>query len=469
MPDVAFASALEQAELIRERKISPVELVTEYLKRIDKLDNELNAFVTVVADEALEAARIAEGEVAAGRDLRPFHGVPIPIKDLNPTAGIRTTLSSKAFADFVPDFDAHTIRRLKEAGFIVVGKTNTPEFGTLPVTESELNGVCRNPWNTDHTPGGSSGGAAAALAAGLCPIAQGSDGGGSIRIPASCCGLFGLKPARGRVSWGPAFGEFVAGFATDGPIARTVADAAAVLDVMAGYEPGDPYWAPPPVRPFGDEVGAPVAGLRIGVTTSSPTGSPVDPTCVAAVEDAATLLDSLGHHLEDATPDWVDPGMVQHFLAVWQTSPVYSGVTDGALLEPINRQFLEMASQTGVATYVRAVVAIQGMARRVVAFWNDYDLLLTPTLALPPVPVGWLFEDEDPGMQFARSAFFTPFTPVANMTGQPAVSLPTYWSEQGLPIGVQLMGRPADEATLIRISGQIEAARPWADRRPPVS
>jgi amidase len=429
----------------------------------------LNAFVTIAGDEALDAARLAESGIVGGDDLPPFHGVPIPIKDLNPTAGIRTTFGSRAFVDFVPDFDSYTVRRIKEAGFIVFGKTNAPEFGTFPVTESEVNGVCRNPWNTDHTPGGSSGGAAAALAAGLCPVAQGNDGGGSIRIPTSCCGLFGLKPARGRVSWGPAFGDFVAGFATDGPIARSVADAAALLDVIAGYETGDPYWAPPPERPFVKEAGAPVDVLRLAATTTSPTGSPVDPICVSAVEDAATLLESLGHHVEDATPEWVDPDMIQHFLAVWQTIPVYSGMTDGSQLEPINRQFLEMASQTNIATYVRAQMAIQAMARRIVAFWNDYDLLLTPTLALPPVPVGWLFEEEDPGMQFARCAFFTPFTPVANITGQPAVSLPTYWSGDGLPIGVQLMGRPADEATLIRVSAQVEAARPWSDRRPPVS
>jgi amidase len=467
MADIIYMSALEQAALVRNGEISPVELVTEYLNRIDKFDDQINAFVTVVGDGALEAASRAEEKVAAGGDLPPFHGVPIPIKDLNPTAGIRTTFSSKAFAGFVPDFDAHTVRRLKEAGFILLGKTNAPEFGTFPVTESELNGICRNPWDTGRTPGGSSGGAAAAVAAGMCPAAQGNDGGGSLRIPASCCGLFGLKPARGRVSWGPAFGEFVAGFATDGPITRTVADAAALLDVMAGYETGDPYWAPPHSRPFLEEAARPPAGLRVGVTTTSPTGAPVDPACAAAVEDASSLLESLGHHLEEATPEWADPDIIQHFMAVWQTIPVYSGMTDGAELEPINREFLEMASQTNVATYVRAQVAIHAMARRVVAFWDDYDLLLSPTLALPPVPVGWIFEEEDPGMQFARAAFFTPFTPVANITGQPAVSLPTYWSDDGLPVGVQLMGRPADEATLIRVSAQVEEARPWADRRPP--
>jgi amidase len=470
MSDIVFAPAIEQADLIKRREISPVELVTTYLERIEKLDEQLNAFVTVASDQALDGARRAEEDVAKGEDLPPFHGVPIAIKDLNETAGIRTTFSHKSFADYVPETDAHTVRRLKQAGFVVLGKTNAPEMGTWPVTESELNGDCRNPWNPDHTPGGSSGGAAAALAAGMIPVAHGNDGGGSIRIPASCCGLFGLKPARGRISWGPKLGELVAGFATDGCIARSVRDAGALLDVMAGYETGDPYWAPPPERPFAEEVGREISGLRIAVTTATPTGAPVDPECTAAVEDAAGLLESLGHSVEEGTPDWVQDDIIVHFMALWQTIPVYySPPAEAAQMEPINRQFLEAAEQTSSAAYVRATVAIQALVRKVLAFWEDYDLVLTPTLAIPPVPIGWLFEEEDPGMQFVRAGFFTPFTPIANMTGQPAVSLPTHWSASGLPIGVQLMGRPADEATLLRVSAQVEAARPWADRLPPIS
>jgi amidase len=447
-----------------------VEIVSTYLERIEKHDDSLNAFVTVLADASLDAARRAEEDVIGGNELAPFHGVPIPIKDLNETAGIKTTFSSKIYADYVPDEDAATVRRLKEAGFILLGKTNTPEFGTIPLTESHLNGVCRNPWNTDLTPGGSSGGAAAALAAGLCPVAHGNDGGGSIRIPASCCGLFGLKPARGRVSWAPRFGTLLVGFATDGVIARTVRDAAAVLDTIVGYEPGDPYWLPGPERPFADEAGAPPGRARIGVTTTAPNGAPVDPECIAAVEDAAKLLESLGHDVEEAAPDWVDPNVTLSFVRVYQTLSAYYDVPDVSQLEPINRALAEAAMQTNSIDFVKAVNEIQVLARRVVAFWQDHDFLLTPTLALPPVPTGWLAEGEDdPAAQFFKSALFVPFTPAVNLTGQPAVSIPLRWTDSGLPIGVQLIGPPAGEGALVRISAQVEEARPWADRRPPVS
>jgi amidase len=466
MRDLAFLSATQQADLVRRKELSPVELVTLYLDRIDRIDPQLNSYVTIVAELALDRARAAEAAVAAGADLRPFHGVPISIKDLHDTAGIKTTYACSAYADHVPDHDTNAVRRLKEAGFIVLGKTNAPELGTTPVTESELHGPCRNPWDTGRTPGGSSGGAAAALAAGLCPISHASDGGGSIRIPASCCGVFGLKPARGRVSAGPDRGDTLAGLATDGPIARTVEDAAAMLDVIAGYELGDPYWASPPTRPFREEVGARADGLRIAFTATPPTYAPVDAACAAAVEDAALLLESLGHKVEHADPDWFDPELVAHFFNVWQLVPVYNEVSDYTQLEGLNRAFGELSEQTPVATFVRSMIALQRIARRIVSLWRDYDLLLTPTLALEPVPIGWLSQDPDPGMQFARSGFFTPFTPPANLTGQPAVSLPLYWSEGGLPIGVQLVGAPADEATLIRVAAQLEEARPWASRRP---
>jgi amidase len=468
MVELAFSSATEQARLVRSRDVSPVELVTAYLGRIEVLDGELNSYITVLADRALEEARSAEAAVVSADELGPFHGVPISIKELNDTAGIKTTYSCRGFADHVPDADCSTVRRIKEAGFIVLGKTNAPELGTLPATESYLNGTCRNPWNTGLTPGGSSGGAGAALAAGLCPISQGSDGGGSIRIPASCCGLFGIKPARGRVSRAP--WASLADLATDGPIARTVEDAAALLDVIAGYEVGDPYWLPDPARPFVDEVGAAPGGLKIAVTFDNPIGAPLDPNCRAAAEDAAALLESLGHTIEEATPPWDDPEAMMHFTTVWQCIPAAAGDPDPASLEPINRLFSELARQTPSSQLVAAAMWLQGFARRIVGFWDDYDLLLSPTLCLPPVPIGWFFdENEDPAARFFRTGLFTPITPIANLTGQPAVSLPTYWTDDGIPIGVQLMGRPADEATLFRISAQVEAARPWVDRRPVVS
>lgn len=468
MSDLPFLSATEQARLVREGEVSPVELVETYLSRIEKLDGELNAYVTVAADEALSQGRAAADRVAHDDDLPPFHGVPIAIKDLAETEGLRTTFSTKAAKDYVPNLDSASVRRIKEAGFIVLGKTNTPEFGTLPVTESELNGECHNPWDLDRTPGGSSGGAAAALAAGLTPIAQGSDGGGSIRIPSSCCGVFGLKPTRGRVSAAPRLGQAWEGFSTGGPLGRTVSDVAALLDVMSGYETGDPYWAAAPERPFGEEVGRDPGRLRIAYTGVAPNGAPVDPVVLAALEDAARLLESLGHEVEEAAPDWIDHDMVAAFIKIVQTSPALFPVPEEEM-EPINRALLQAADQLSSADYVRAVTTLHAFARKVVSFWDDYDLLLTPTLALPPVPIGWLFEDDDPWMQLTRSGFFIPFTPPFNITGQPAASLPLYWSEEGLPIGVQLVGRPADEATIIRVAAQLEAARPWADRRPPVS
>ncbi len=468
MTDIAFLSATEQARLVKSKEVSPVELVETYLQRIEKFDETLNSFVTLVADQALDQARRAEADVS-GDDLPAFHGVPISIKDLNATAGIKTTSSFKVFANYVPDFDESTVRRIKEAGFIILGKTNTPEFGTIPMTESELNGICRNPWNTDHTPGGSSGGAAAGVAAGLAPIAQGSDGGGSIRIPSSCCGLFGIKPARGRVSHAPAIGESAAGLSTDGPIARTVADAAGLLDVLAGYEVGDPYWAPPPERPFADEVGADPGKLRIAFTADNTLGSPVDSDCMAALDDAAKLLESLGHTVEEAKPDWDDPEASSHFVKIWATLTAYYGDLPVDQMEPLNRVLTEAARETNSLEYVRAEMGAQRLARHVVAFWNEFDLLLTPTLALPPVPVGWILDEEDPWTQFVRSGQFAAFTPFVNLTGQPAVSVPLFWSDAGLPIGTQLVGRPADEATLFRVAAQLEEARPWADKRPPVS
>ncbi len=458
MDELAFLTAIEQADLVRRGEVTSAELVELYLDRIECLDPELNAFVTVCAEQARAAA-------AAGLPDGPFRGVPLPIKDLNETAGIRTTFSSRAFADYVPGFDAAVVRRLKEAGFVVIGKTNTPELGITAVTESELNGPCRNPWDTTRTPGGSSGGAAAAVAAGLAPAAHGSDGGGSIRIPASCCGLFGIKPARGRVSPAPYGG--LEGFSTSGPLTRTVADAAALLDVMAGYETGDPYWAPPPERPFVDEVGRDPGALRVALTTTPPLiDAPVAPECVDAAAAAARLLTELGHSVEEATPPWGDERLFVLFMTVWQVGPALFG-KPAESFEPLTCALIEAAAKTGSVEYVRATAQLRELARRIVAFWDEFDLLVTPTLAQPPVPIGSL-RDDDPWQELRNVGRFVPFTQVANITGLPAVSLPLSSSDEGLPIGVQLVGRPAGEAALIRVSAQLEEARPWRDRRPPV-
>ena len=461
--DLAFLPATEQAALIRRREASSSELVELYLDRIKRIDPELNAFVTVRAEEAREEARAAD---ATPGDA-PFHGVPIGLKDLTSTEGVRTTYSSRAYADFVPSFDAAVARRLRGAGFVLLGKTNTPEFGTTAFTESDLNGATRNPWDPARTPGGSSGGAAAALAAGLLPVAQGSDGGGSIRIPASCCGVFGLKPSRGRVSAAPF--SALEGLSTSGPLARTVEDAAALLDVLAGYEPGDPWWAPPPERPFVDEVGADPGRLRIAVTSTPPIETPVAAACSDALSAAAELVAELGHEVREATPPWQDPDLILTFLTVWQVGPALHPVDDLSLLTPLNRELVESAQTTSAAEYGRAVARLHALARGVVGFWADVDVVLTPTLALEPVPIGWQETEGGATEQLLRNAVFTPFTAIVNLTGQPAVSLPLHWTDEGLPVGVQAIGPPGDDALLLRLAAQIESARPWRDRRPPLA
>ena len=463
MDELAFLPATEQARLVREHEVSPVELVETYLERIERLDPDLGAYVTGRGDEALAEARRKADEPAA----TPFHGVPISLKDLDTTAGIRTTFSSRAFEDYVPDFDLAHVRRLKEAGFVVLGKTNTPEFGTTAFTDSPLNGPCRTPWDLTRNAGGSSGGAAASVAAGLAPIAQGSDGGGSIRIPASCCGVFGIKASRGRVSNAP----FVPGIGlgTTGPLARTTADAAAYLDLVAGYEWGDPFPPPPPERPYAAEIGAEPGRLRVALTTTPPFDTPVDERCSAAARAAAGLLSELGHEVEETAPDWGAEGVMDEFRAVWQVTPAFYPLGDPTVLTPLNQAFLEQAQKTSSVEYAAAVGRLQLRARAILAFWADHDVLLTPTLALPPMPLGWDTEPEDPWQHFDRAAAFTPFTAVFNVTGQPAVSLPLHWSDVGLPVGVQLVGPPQGEALLFRVSSQLETARPWADRRPPHS
>jgi amidase len=461
--DLAFLPATEQARLVRSGEVSSLELVRLYLERIERIDPQLNSFVTVCGEEALAAAEKRDAHPSDG----PFHGVPIAIKDLTATAGIRTTYSCRAFADNVPDFDTSVVRRVRKAGFVIVGKTNTPEFGTVAFTESELNGSTSNPWNRELTPGGSSGGAAAAVAAGLVPIAHGSDGGGSIRIPASCCGLFGLKPSRGRVSSAP-FSAFE-GLSTGGSLARYVTDCAAFLDVISGYETGDAWWAPPPESPFSEEVGADPGRLRIGVAATPPLDVPVHADCVEAVRSAAALLEDLGHHVEDATPAWSEAPLIDLFIRIWQVTAALYPV-DLDKLTPLNRGLAEAARKTSSVEYALASLELQAAARQIVAFWETYDILLTPTLALPPVAIGW----QEVGVtgaveQLRKNTYFTPFTAVANLTGLPAMSLPLHQNTDGLPIGVQAIGPPAGDALLIRLAAQLERARPWSADRPPIS
>jgi amidase len=451
----ALTGALDQAEAVRRGEVSPAELVDTAIARIEATNPQLNFLVTECFEQA-RATAPADG---------PFRGVPMLVKDLTETGGVRTTFSSRAFADYVPAEDGGVVRRMKNAGFVVLGKSNTPEFGITSVTESELNGACRNPWDTARTPGGSSGGAASAVAAGVLALAHGSDGGGSIRIPATCCGLFGLKPSRGRVSPAP----FTSGsleLSQSGPISVSVRDAAAFLDVLAGYEPGDAHWAPPPERPFLDEVGADPGRLRIAFTAEPAIPSAVDPRVAAVARDAADALAELGHDVVERTPAWGDEELLDLFARLWQLTPALYPVRDESLLTPLNRALAHAARETSSVELSLAVAALQRIARRVVALWNDVDIVLTPGLAMLPPPVGWIFEPDDPWEQFRRGGEMTPFTPIVNVTGQPAAAVP-FAVVDGLPVGVQLIGPPAGEALLVRLASQMEAAHPWADRLPP--
>jgi amidase len=449
--------AVEQADAIRAGEVSAAETVEAAIGRIEAANPKLNFLVTECFEQALATAR---GPLPDG----PFTGVPILVKDLTETAGVRTTYSSRAFATHVPAADTEVVRRLKAAGFVVVGKSNAPEFGITAVTESELNGACRNPWNPARTPGGSSGGAAAAVACGALAVAHGSDGGGSIRIPASCCGLFGIKASRGRVSPAP----YTSGsleLSQHGPLSVTVRDAGAFLDAIAGYVWGDAHWPPPPERPFADEVGRDPGRLRIALTVEPAIPADVDPRVAAVAREAGDALAGLGHDVVERTPPWRDPELLRAFAKIWQLTPALYPVADETQLMPINRTLARAARDTSSVDHALAVATLQRSARRIVAFWQDVDIVLTPGLARLPVPIGWVFEPDDPWEQFRRGGQFTPFTPVVNVTGQPAATVP-FAVVDGLPVGVQLIGPPADEALLFRLAGQLEAAHPWAERLP---
>jgi amidase len=467
--DLLFRPAQELARLIRTGEITSRELVETSLERIEALEPELNAFTHLDPDGALAAAE----DVRPG-DERPFAGVPIAIKDTAEVAGWPYTLGSDVFGDFVPSYDTFVVRRLRETGFVLLGKTSLPEFGILPVTEPRRFGPTRNPWDTERTPGGSSGGAATAVAAGMLPIAHGSDGGGSIRIPAACCGLVGLKPSRGRVSRGPLQGEDF--LVQDGALTRTVAETAELLDVLAGYEPGDASWAPPPPEPFAAAAGREPGPLRIGFTTDAAVEAELDPQCERAVRDAAELLSSLGHEVEEVEAPWAGQDLLRIFTLVFGT-PVAMGLFFGAqvtarepseeLVEPLTWTIWNGIRERSALDYMLARTQLSAASRAIVGLWNDFDVVMTPALAQRPVRIGEIDAcSDDPWEDFRRSGEFTPYTAVFNVTGQPAISLPLFHGDDGLPLGIQLAGRPADETTLLSLAAQLEAARPWADRRP---
>jgi amidase len=479
--ELLFRPATALAAMVRSGEISARELVGLSLERIADLDKRLNAFVDVDADGALAAA-----DAVGTGDPRPFAGVPIAIKNNRAVEGMRLTQGCQLMSEYVADYDHNVTRRIKQAGFIIVGTTALPEYGILPVTEARLFGPTRNPWDLERTPGGSSGGAAAAVASGMVPVAHGNDGGGSIRIPAACCGLVGLKPSRGRVSLAPELGDSALG--VDGVLTRNVADTAAII---SGYEVGDATWAPPPPEPFAatagrppirpseDDVEAP-GGLRIAATTLSPSPDAViDPICAEAVAATADLLRSLGHEVLDVDPPWQEEGLTELFGAVFSNhialSVAYSGTVAGRDpsardMEPMSWAIYSMMQHVNAVQGLGLAAQLQAFARRLVSSLDAYDALLTPALAERPLPVGSLdTAAAEPMKTFTQSGLFTPFTPAINATGQPAVSLPLFQGDDGLPLAVQLVGRPAGEGPLLALAAQLEAARPWSERRPPVS
>lgn len=464
--------ALGLAELVRTGAASPSELLDAAIERIELRDNQIGAVVINMYD-------LARAAIAAGLPNGPFTGVPFALKDLSVLyAGVPTTAASRLLADVVPDHNSAVVERYKRAGLVILAKTKTPEFAVSLTTEPTLYGPTRNPWNLAYSAGGSSGGAAAAVAAGYMPMAHATDGGGSIRAPASFCGLFGLKPSRGRISPAPDFGEALAGMATSHCVSRSVRDSAALLDISAGTEPGDPYVAPPFARPLLDEVGAPPGHLRIALCTTDFFGNPVDSECVAAAMAAAMLCESLGHHVEEARPDLSDLSLIE----AWRIIPavnLLSNVTQCAEalgreplptdLEPMNWAWLELGQRANAKDYFRAVSTMHALARRVGAFLGQYDLILTPTLGQPSLKLGVVNTSGQDIDRHISQLFETiaPHTALFNQTGGAAMSVPLHWSEGGLPVGVQFGGKLGDEPKLIRLAAQLEEAQPWFNKRPP--
>jgi amidase len=460
------SSALELAGALKARELSAVELLDTCLAAVDEVNGQLNAIVWRNDDEARAGAAEADRRLAAG-DSAPFLGVPLPIKDLVHVEGWPVSYGSNGGPAGVSDHSDLSVLALARAGFVLCGRSNTPEFGLITATENVRFGITRNPWDTSRTPGGSSGGAAAAVAGGMFPIAHATDGGGSIRIPASYCGLVGLKPSRGRV---PALAQGWLGAVVDNVEARTVADAAAVLDATCGPDHDAWYNAPAPARPFAQEVGADPGALRIGLMAQAPMGIPTDEPCTAGARDVAAALEELGHTVAEVEVPTISEELMPPFITITVGGLAdYEGVDWSAVDVHIAHQ-RRHADEVGAFDYVAAARTLETLTRREVARWGrDFDVLLTPTCALVPPLAGTILEaqhtaPDQPVMDVLRSVLFTAF---GNVTGLPAVSLPLHWTDDGLPVGVMLTGGPWQEATLIALSAQLEQARPWAQRRPP--
>jgi amidase len=464
--DLAFTSALELAQLIRNKEISPLEITQIYLDRIAKFNPQLGSFFYVASQSTLEDAQAKTETLAKIQDtneLPPFFGVPTAIKDLNPVLGMPCSYGVAAIKDKMAEYDEVIVTKMRGAGFIILGKTATSQVGSLPYTEPDGFAPSRNPWHLDHTTGGSSGGAAGALAGGLCAIAQGNDGGGSIRIPAACCGLIGIKPARGRVSYAP-IGDYQNGIATNGTISRTVADGAALLDVISGYVTGDPYWLNDPAIAFREIIKQEVKPLRIAFSAHFPHLTQTAPEYEEMITKMAQNLEQLGHTVVEACPD-VTP-LVEPFKRIWEAGVPYTGFPL-EVLSPLNQYLAQQAGSAGA--YLQAVTQMQIISRSIVGFFESFDALLLPVLSHAPIKIG-AWADLTPVETIERVVNWIAPCPLANATGLPAISLPTgKFDQNGLPMSLQFIGKPADEATLLQLATQLEQAQLCRVDRPTFS
>jgi len=467
-PEICYMSVVEMVEAIKTRKLSPVEIMDAVLSRIERLNPRVNAYCTLLAESARKQATEAEAKVMKGEELGPLHGIPVSIKDLTFTRGVRTTFGSRIYENFVPDRDAVVVERLKAAGAIMIGKTNTPEFGFMGVTDNLLFGPTRNPWNLERHAGGSSGGAAAAVAAGMGPLAQGSDGGGSIRIPSSFCGVFGIKPSFGRVPRGPGFPDWQT-LTHYGPITRTVPDAALALEVMAGRDDRDRWSLPETGLRYLSALGGDLKGLK--VAWSPDLGyAVVDPGVLEVTSAAVATFETLGCTVEAAAPEARNPGRT--FAAIWAVT-FASRYMDKLeewrdQMNPRLVALIEQGKDRLVMDYARAAVGREEYCEQIQPFFERYDLLLTPSTAVPAFELDKFEVTEIAGVKGSPVLDWTPFSHPFNFTGQPAASVPCGWTDDGLPVGLQIVGRRFDDVTVLRAAAAFEKASPWADRRPPL-